>query len=141
MSTTPIILRVSTLAFVALLGLQSCRTVQDHRNDLHSTRERELTAGIVRREIKKGMGVAEVAQALGSPNITRTEDDGREVWVYDKIATEASYSEGQSAIFLILGGVSNQSGAMATTQRTLTVIITFDKDGKVTTFNYHQSKF
>jgi outer membrane protein assembly factor BamE (lipoprotein component of BamABCDE complex) len=135
----------SSLFFAVLLSAlaiaPSCRTVQDHRNALHSTQERELTAGIVRREIKKGMGVAEVASALGSPNITRTEDDGREVWVYDKIATEASYSEGQSAIFLILGGISNQSGAAATTQRTLTVVITFDKDGKVLNFNYHQSKF
>jgi outer membrane protein assembly factor BamE (lipoprotein component of BamABCDE complex) len=135
----------SSLFFAAILSAiviaPSCRTVQDHRNALHSTQERELTAGIVRREIKKGMGVAEVASALGSPNITRTEDDGREVWVYDKIATEASYSEGQSAIFLILGGISNQSGAAATTQRTLTVVITFDKDGKVLNFNYHQSKF
>lgn len=125
----------------ALFVAPSCRTVQDHRSALHSTQERELTAGIVRREIKKGMGVGEVATALGSPNITRTEDDGREVWVYDKIATEASYSESQSAIFLILGGISNQSGAAATTQRTLTVVITFDKDGKVMNFNYHQSKF
>ena len=137
-------LRSSFLISVLLSTLvlaPSCRTVQDHRNSLHSTQERELTAGIVRREIKKGMGVAEVATALGSPNITRTEDDGREVWVYDKIATEASYSEGQSAIFLILGGISNQSGAAATTQRTLTVVITFDKDGKVLNFNYRQSKF
>lgn len=135
----------SGLALAVLVAIVSlapaCRTVQDNRSDLHSTRERELTAGIVRREIKKGMGVAEVATALGSPNITRTEDDGREVWVYDKIATEASYSQSQNAIFLILGGISNQSGAAATTQRTLTVIITFDKDGKVMNFNYHQSKF
>lgn len=135
------ILRSAALAAAVLASIPACRSVQDHRNDLHSTRERELTAGVVRREIKVGMGVADVASALGSPNITRTEDDGREVWVYDKIATEASYSEGQSAIFLILGGVSNQSGAMATTQRTLTVVITFDKNGKVMKFNYHQSKF
>ncbi|MFN4908512.1 MAG: hypothetical protein ACK475_04430 [Bacteroidota bacterium] len=141
MSSISSALRSAALAAVVLASIPACRSVQDHRNDLHSTRERELTAGVVRREIKVGMGVADVASALGSPNITRTEDDGREVWVYDKIATEASYSEGQSAIFLILGGVSNQSGAMATTQRTLTVVITFDKNGKVMKFNYHQSKF
>lgn len=100
-----------------------------------------MTAGIVKREIRKGMSITEVAEALGSPNITDRDEQGRERWIYDKIATEASYSESQSSLFLILGGISNQSGASSVTQRTLTVIIKFDDKGKVDSYSYHQSKF
>ncbi len=123
------------------LTASACRTVQDDRNDLRSTQEREMTVGVVQREIKKGMSGAAVTEALGSPNIVTKDDSERETWVYDKIATEASYSESQSGLFLILGGVSNQSGAASVTQRTLTVIIVFNTDGKVESFKYHQSKF
>lgn len=138
MKTTLILAFVSLVAFSTVPG---CKTAQDHREDLGSTQERELTAGIVKREIRKGMSVTEVAEALGSPNITDRDDQGRERWIYDKIATEASYSQSQSSLFLILGGISNQSGASGTTQRTLTVIIKFDGNGKVESYSYHQSKF
>jgi outer membrane protein assembly factor BamE (lipoprotein component of BamABCDE complex) len=135
------ILRVLFAAMVVVALGSGCRTVQDNQRDLSSTRERELTAGVVRKEIKKGMSGAQVAELLGSPNITTMDENNRETWVYDKIATEASYSESQSGMFLILGGFSNRSGAASTTQRTLTVVIKFNADSKVESFTYHQSKF
>jgi outer membrane protein assembly factor BamE (lipoprotein component of BamABCDE complex) len=127
-----------TLAFISFVA---CTTVQEHRDSLRSTQEREITVGTVQKEIKKGMSGAEVAEALGSPNIVTKDEDGKETWVYDKIATEVSYSQGQSAMFLILGGVSNQSGAASVTQKTLTVVIKFDPNSKVSSFTYHASKF
>lgn len=130
---------VTAIVLVSLT--QACRTVQDDQRDLSSTRERELTAGVVRKEIKRGMSGAQVAELLGSPNITTLDENNRETWVYDKIATEASYFESQSGMFLILGGYSNRSGAASTTQRTLTVVIKFNADSKVESFTYHQSKF
>jgi outer membrane protein assembly factor BamE (lipoprotein component of BamABCDE complex) len=130
-----------TAALVVVSISPACRTVENDRRDLSSTRERELTAGIVKKEIKKGMSGAQVAELLGSPNITTLDENNRETWVYDKIATEASYSESQSGMFLILGGFSNRSGAASTTQRTLTVVIKFNAESKVESFTYHQSKF
>jgi outer membrane protein assembly factor BamE (lipoprotein component of BamABCDE complex) len=132
---------IVVLAVVAALSLGACRTVEDNRRDTADTRGRELTAGLVKREITKGMSGAAVAEALGSPNIVTKDNDERETWVYDKIATEASYSQSQNGMFLILGGFSNQSGAASTTQRTLTVVIKLDKNDKVESFTYHQSKF
>lgn len=134
-------LLVSAVLLSVLTTIPSCRTVEDNRRDLTSTREREMTVGVVQREIRKGMSGAEVAEALGSPNIVTRDENERETWVYDKIATEASYSESQSSLFLILGGVSNRSGAASTTQRTLTVVIRFNADMKVEQYSYHQSKF
>jgi outer membrane protein assembly factor BamE (lipoprotein component of BamABCDE complex) len=128
-------------AVISSLSMVGCRSAQDNVRDLRSTNEREMTVGIVQREIKKGMSGAAVAEALGSPNIV-TKDEGENVtWVYDKIATEASYSQSQNALFLVIGGVANQSGAASVTQKTLTVVIKFDANDKVSSFTYHSSKF
>jgi len=123
------------------VGFAACTTVTNHRSNLHSTQDEELTVGKVQKEIRKGMSGAEVAEILGSPNIVTKDEDEDETWVYDKIATEASYSQSQSAMFLILGGTSSSSGAAAVTQRTLTVVIKFDAGSKVKSFSYHSSKF
>jgi outer membrane protein assembly factor BamE (lipoprotein component of BamABCDE complex) len=123
-----------------LLSIIGCTTV-DHRSNLHSVKEQEMTVGKVQKEIRVGMSGAQVAEALGSPNIVTKDDGGDETWVYDKIATEASYSQNSSGLFLILYGSSSSSGAAATTQRTLTVVIKFDANSKVKSFSYHASKF
>ena len=90
---------------------------------------------------------------LGSPNIVSTDEQRREVWVYDKVATETAYSTssgGISALVLgfgsdVSGGVGGSmhsgAGAASTSQRTLTIIIKFDDKGMVRDFAYHTSKF
>lgn len=146
--------------FAAALAVAAggCQTGASHASRLHSERERRMTVGVVQREIRKGMSPADVAGALGSPNIVTRDREGRETWIYDKIATEASYSTDAGGVSgglgaggapggnsLILGGVGagyeGSSGAAATTQRTLTVIIKFSEDGLVDAFSYHSSRF
>ena len=116
-----------------------------------------MTLGTVQRQISKGMSQTEVAEALGSPNIVSKDREGDESWIYDKIATEASYSSDQGNTAglagaggtpgntLILGGLfgsySRSAGASASTQKTLTVVIKFNASGRVKDFSYHSSKF
>lgn len=128
-------------AGVMLLALTHCVTpAGQQQQQLGSARERELTVGTVQREIRRGMAGADVIQSLGSPNIVTKDADGRETWVWDKIATEATRSESSSGVFLILGVVSNRESASSVTQRTLTVVIKFKND-VVDDFSYHASKF
>jgi hypothetical protein len=103
------------------------------------------------------MSQADVAAALGSPNIVTKDSEGKETWIYDKIATEASYSKSSSQISggggaggiagttlllgIIGGGYSQASGAASSTQKTLTVIIKFNDKNQVDSFSYHSSKF
>jgi outer membrane protein assembly factor BamE (lipoprotein component of BamABCDE complex) len=134
-------MRTLLVSIAIAVSLTACKSVNDNRSDLRSSQEREITAGIVKREVRMGMPMADVAEALGSPNITSRDENGLETWIYDKIATEASYSESQNSLFLILGGFSNQSGAASTTQKTLTVVIKFDQSDKVVKYSYHTSKF
>lgn len=128
-------------AMLIIPVLDGCKSAADHRSDVGASRREDLTVGKVQREIRRGMSGAEVAEALGSPNIVTKDADGRETWVYDRIATEVTYSDSQNALFLILAGTAGQSGAMLRTQKTLTVVIKFDDKGRVDSFSYHASKF
>jgi len=96
-----------------------------------------VTVGTVQREIHTGMSSAQVIEALGSPNVVTTDDQRREVWVYDKIATDVSSSEGYWTLLL----VGQSAKAASKSQRTLTIIIKFDEDKKVRDFAYHTSRF
>lgn len=131
---------VYALAVIAMTSFIGCTTV-DHRSNLQSVKEQDITVGKVQKEVRVGMSGAQVAEALGSPNIVTKDEGGDETWVYDKIATEASYSENSSGLFLVLYGSTSRSGAASTTQRTLTVVIKYDVNSKVKSFSYHASKF
>jgi hypothetical protein len=103
------------------------------------------------------MAQDEVAMALGSPNIVTRDKDGMETWIYDKIATERSYSSSGTTAGISAGAVgaggsgvvgggaglghARTAGASSTTQRTLTVVIKYDAAGRVKTVDYHSSRF
>lgn len=148
----------TVLAILLAIGLTGCMTASQHASEVQKGMEGDrLTVGTVQREIHHGMSGAEVAEVLGSPNIVSRDEQGREVWIYDRISTDTVYSSSEGGVSsLILGGVgggagvigalgggsSQQSaGAKSTSQRTLTIIIKFDETGKVRSFAYHASRF
>ena len=57
------------LPLLLLPILTGCQSVGDHRRGLSESSEEKLTVGVVQKEIKKGMAQADVAKALGSPNL------------------------------------------------------------------------
>ena len=144
-------------AVATVLPLMGCMSAHQHYQQTHGAEERRMTVGVVQKEIRKGMAAAEVAAVLGSPNIVTTDSEGREVWVYDKISTDVTYSKdsaGLGGLLLIAGagggaaggglgsGSYNRSaGAESKTQRTLTVVIKFDEQNMVRDFAYHSSRF
>ena len=120
------------------LVLSGCASASYQRQQVQDDKGDRLTVGTVQRKIVIGMPSADVAAILGAPNIVSTDENRLEVWVYDKIATDVVYSQSDAGIkFLTVGS----SGAKSTNQRTLTVIIKYDKDGKVRDFAYHTSSF
>lgn len=144
------------VAFAAFL-VSSCMSAQQHKAAVQSQEGDNLTVGTVQREIRVGMSGGEVATVLGSPNIVSTDENGREVWIYDRIATDRVYSSSSGGVSaLILGGAlvgsglvggaagpsySSSAGATSTSQRTLTIIIKYDDERRVRDFAYHSSKF
>jgi len=103
--------------------------------------EQEMTLGVVQKEIKIGSSMDEVATALGSPNIVTKDADGKDTWIYDKMSRVTSYNESGLAVGIILAGYGKSKGNYETTQKTLTVVIKFDKNSQVESFTYHMSKF
>lgn len=113
-----------------------------HAQDVNAaTSDTKVTVGTVQKSIKVGMSGAEVVEVLGSPNIVTTDEQRREVWVYDKISTTSAYSTNSGGVNLLVLSFSANTGAASTTQRTLTVIIKYDNSGKVRDFAYHSSQF
>lgn len=133
------------LAALAVLAVTvaACSPASEHASQVNEARSQSdrLTVGTVQREIRQGMSGAEVASALGAPNVVTSDERRRETWVYDRISTERVYSESAGGVgfSLALGGA--RAGAAQTSQRSLTVIIRFDENGRVRDFSYRQSSF
>ncbi len=118
--------------------LFGCAPATYHKQQIQDDTKDRITVGKVQREIKVGMSSAQVIETLGSPNVVSTDEERREVWVYDKIATEVVYSESGAGLKFFTSG---QAGAASQSQRTLTIVIKFDNEGKVRDFAYHTSSF
>lgn len=103
--------------------------------------DQELTLGVVQRDIKIGSTQDEVATALGSPNIVTKDSDGKDTWIYDKVSSISSYDEKGLYANIILAGYNKNKGSVQNVQKTLTVVIKFDKNNRVESFTYHMSKF
>lgn len=115
-----------------------------------------MTLGTAQKNIKIGTSQDEVAMALGSPNIVTVDSEGRDTWIYDRVASVAAYNNSGFTIGAggvgggggslgggggVLGGAySKNKGAVQTSQKTLTIVIKFENN-KVCSFKYHMSNF
>jgi hypothetical protein len=78
--------------------------------------------------------------------------DSIETWIYDKVSTDFAYSTSSGGLSSLIlgfgsgvagglgGGVSKNTGAASRTQRTLTIIIKFNK-AEVSEFTYNATSF
>jgi outer membrane protein assembly factor BamE (lipoprotein component of BamABCDE complex) len=123
---------LATTAIAGSLLFTGC--AQDNYN---SQVDEKLTVSKAQSELKVGMTSSAVVQLMGSPNIISTDEERREVWVYDKISTQSA-SQGSSINLLLLGASGSSS---VKSQRTLTVIIKFDNQQKIRDIAYHTSSF
>lgn len=101
----------------------------------------QLTVGKVQGEIKMGMSAAAVIEVLGSPNIITTDEQRREVWVYDKVSTERVEAGSSAYGTLLIFGARSENSLSSTRQRTLTIIIKYDEEKKVRDFAYNYTQF
>lgn len=138
---------------VLLLAGANLAGAAERRDEPKPAGEREFTLGLVQKEVRVGMSQADLLGALGSPNILARDRQGQESWVYDKFATEARVkssgfgggagglgSAGTSLLLGLLNGYSKDEKAISS-QRTLTVVIRFDSEGRVESFSFHASRF
>ena len=98
---------------------------------------KNLTAGVVQREIRVGMSGAEVVEALGNPNIVTGDENGLEVWTYERYARNVETKENGYFVIFLFGSKEAAKGST----RSFTVIIKFDVTKKVREFAYHVVTF
>lgn len=125
------------MAVMISLAAQSCAS----KNQPDTAAEHEMTLGLVQKEIRTGMSQADVAEALGSPNIVTKDSSGKETWIYDKFARTASYKSRSAYFTILILGVSGDKGSYTSSEKTLTVVIKFNDAGQVEKLTYHASKF
>jgi len=143
----------SVLLGILCLAMTGCLPAGQHRAAVRNDAGDRLSIAKVQREIREGMSGAEVVSILGSPNMVTTDSERQETWVYDKVATERVYSTSSGGLGLVLGGgngngfggvgggFGGSSGASSYSQRTITIIIKFNKDNTVRDYSYRQSSF
>lgn len=113
-----------------------------------------LTHGMVQMTLHVGVTTqAEVLETFGAPNITTIDAQEQEVWVYDRQATVTSSGSSGFSIGMLLGagnddvaggaglGFGSSKQRSTQTQRTMTLIIKFGPDKKVSDFRSRSSSF
>ena len=125
---------------IGLLMLSAC-SMKHPTNAGPDASANNLTVGKVQGEIKIGMPASDVAAILGSPNIVTTDEQRREVWIYDKVSSNrVDTANSVYGTILILGGSGSQEQS-TTTQKTLTIIIKYDEQKMVRDFAYNFTQF
>ena len=124
-----------TLAALLLLGCAA-----------NNSQINRLTLGTVQKTVYEGANQTEIMEALGAPNIITNNSSGREVWTYDIISREVQASSGivvtwWNPISWLAGIASGSSSRSSTTSKSITVLITFDDNKRVTDFKYQRLEF
>lgn len=137
--------------FAVMIALMAAPAIAAKENaDERST----LTHGMVQMTLKVGTTTqSEVLETFGAPNITTLDAGGQEVWVYDRQATVSSSGSSGFSIGMLLGGIggsvagagnlgfSSSKSKASQTQRTMTLIIKFGPDKRVSDFKSRSSSF
>jgi len=129
---------IITVATTLLIGCASTNP----RYSTQSSESSPLTHGNVTLSLKKGVtSQVEVLEIFGAPNIASTDAAGNEVWTYQRNATVSNSSSTKGYATVILLGGSTQSSGIASSNRTMTLIIKFDTDSIVSDFKSRATSF
>ena len=121
----------------ALLIFTGCEKIQGPE-----VPESRLTAGKVQQHVSKGMFSTDVVKALGSPNIITKDKTGKTTWVYDRVSTYHSKTNGglnfvrmNANDFVITGGIVAGTAAALSNSNPTNFLISAAAIGLATLFN------
>jgi outer membrane protein assembly factor BamE (lipoprotein component of BamABCDE complex) len=90
--------------------------------------------------LKVGSTSERVIELLGSPNVVTNNEDGLETWVYDKVSKETEVVRTSDGGWLFTPK-QQQSVVSVVGERTLIVVIKFDKGQRVSNVRYRQTSY
>jgi len=146
----------SLLSLLMALFVAGCVSGGRNVADLQSTqREEQLQAD--QKTIRNGMSQDEVKRVLGNPSMVVQNAEGKEVWTYSRIASQVietkSCVSGGAAVgaagmigsAFTFGGFSASGekhvGGKAQTEKNITVMVTFGKNGCVESISCKKIEF
>lgn len=123
------------LAFATLAGCATAPAPVDQRNSA-------LTSGNVSMNLVVGQTTqAQVLEVFGAPNIVTMDGQRNEVWSYQRHATVTQSSAGSNYWTIVFFGGGQYAEGFQQSQRTITLIIKFNKDKVVSDFHSRTSDF
>ena len=127
---------------IAIIFFTACQSNAPQTTPPQQMAQNNLTHGSVQLKLQKGVTTQnDVVEAFGAPNITTIDGDGREVWTYRRHATITAGS-GTTAYFNILVfGTQTSSGGGSSSSQSMTLIIKFGPDKKVSDFQSMATSF
>lgn len=121
--------------------LTGCVGPQEQQQ-IPSTTHSPFTHGNVQMVIKTNITTQnQVLEVFGPPNIATIDNQGNEVWSYQKNATVSNFSENSSYATIILAGGRSTTTGFEQSSRTMTLIIKFGVNKKVIDFKSMTSSF
>ena len=83
----------------------------------------------------------EVLESFGAPNVTTRDAEGQEVWTYQRYGRVIQSSRASSYATVLLSVAQNKPADAESSHRSMTLIITYNDDDVVETFNSRHSSF
>ncbi len=101
-----------------------------------------LTHGAVQLKLQKGVTTQnDVIEAFGAPNITTIDGDGREVWTYRRHATVTTSTGSTTYFNILIFGTQTAGGTGSQSTQSMTLVLKFGPDKKVSDFHSMASSF
>lgn len=142
------------IALAAIAGLAATPALSARADKKDEDTTNTLTHGMAQMTLRVGSTTqTDVIEAFGAPNITTLDGQGQEVWIYDRQATVSMSKDSGFSIGMLVGGGGGGVGAggglgfgsskskSSQSQRTMTLIIKFGADKRVSDFKSRSSSF
>ncbi len=101
-----------------------------------------LTHGAVQLKLQKGVTTQnDVVEAFGAPNITTIDGNGLEVWTYRRHATVTTQTGSTTYFNVLVFGTQSAGASGSQSTQSMTLVIKFGPDKKVSDFQSMASSF
>lgn len=101
----------------------------------------EFTLGLVQQQLHAGMPQSDIVSCLGAPNMVVKNSEGCETWVYNKTSQSTRETYNKSWFWLLFAGRRKGCQSTETSQKSLTVVLNFNKNACLETFTYNTHNY
>jgi outer membrane protein assembly factor BamE (lipoprotein component of BamABCDE complex) len=136
---------IASLGIAAIAcTITSCHHYKDVKTSSDTVKQKDKPLTVTK-EIRQGMSQKDLLFMLGAPHIVTKDKSQRETWIYNKVATNATYSTDEKGFYLVIDIYPHEEELSPgkddgdSPRKALTLIVKFDTAQNVDTFSYHSA--